>query len=67
MLPPEVVVPPLRVLAEQPALLVERGLVRRDVEVEAPEVGDRVGRADVVVVRQGRGNLLLFKGRLLLK
>ena len=52
---------PLCVLAEQAALLVEGGLVWRDVEADAPEVGDRVGRADVVVVGEGvRGQLLLL-------
>ena len=41
---------PLCVLAEQPVLLVEWGLVWRDVKADAPEVGQRVRRADVVVV-----------------
>ena len=51
----------LCVLAEQAVLLVERGLVWRDVEADAPEVGDRVGRTDVVVVGEGvRGQLLLL-------
>ena len=53
---------PLCVLAEQAVLLVERRLVWRDVEADAPEVGDRVGRTDVVVVGEGVGGQLLFLG-----
>ena len=41
---------------------MERGLVWRDVEADAPEVGDRVGRTDVVVVGEGVGGQLLFLG-----
>ena len=41
---------------------MERRLVWRDVEADAPEVGDRVGRADVVVVGEGVGGQLLFLG-----
>ena len=41
---------------------MERRLVWRDVEADAPEVGDRVGRADVVVVGEGVGGHLLFLG-----
>ena len=39
---------------------MESGLVWRDVEADAPEVGDRVGRTDVVVVGEGeRGEALI--------
>ena len=41
---------------------MERSLVWRDVEADAPEVGDRVGRTDVVVVGEGVGGQLLFLG-----
>ena len=41
---------------------MERRLVWRDVEADAPEVGDRVGRTDVVVVGEGVGGQLLFLG-----